>query len=194
MKAKIIFRKAIILFVICTISVVTGCKKDRTTEVSSPDTSSLQQLAKDDAQIQASDNEITTDVNNSLSSTSAKSIDSIPAISSCTITIDTIGVSKDTLQITMYYNGYNTLHNFTRTGTVIVTKLLGKPWSQAGCAVNFKYINLSVTKNSTGKTFIFNGNRQYHSFVYICWSIIMLHSLANQLLPFFGHSLPFRLF
>ena len=158
MKAKTIFRKAIILVVICTISVVTGCKKDRTTEVSSPDTSSLQQLAKDDAQVQASDNEITNDVNNAITSKSAKAVDSIYA---CTITVDTIGANKDTLQITMVYAGFNAGHNFTRTGTVIVTKPLGIPWSAQNCSVNFKYESLSITKVSTGKKFIFNGNRLF---------------------------------
>ena len=157
MKAKTIFRKAIILVVVCTISVVTGCKKDRTTEVSSPDTSSLQQLAKDDAQVQASDNEITNDVNTAITSNSSKSIEGINA---CNIKVDTIG-GGDTLEITLTYSGFNALSNFTRTGVVVITKPLGIPWSTQNCSVNFKYENLSITKVSTGKTFIFNGNRTF---------------------------------
>ena len=161
MKAEVIFRKAIILIVISTISVVSGCKKDRKNEVTNPDTSSLQQLAKDDTQVQSSDNEITNDVNNAITSNSSKSIDSIPPINACTITVDTIGFGKDTLRITMVYNGFNTGHNFTRTGIVVVTKPLGVSWSTQNCSVNFKYENLFITKVSTGKTFEFNGNRTF---------------------------------
>jgi hypothetical protein len=162
MKTKTIIRQAIVLIAISTISIVSGCKKDRTSDVTSPDTSSLQQLAQDDGQVQASDNEITNDVNSALTAHSSKAIDST-AINACTITVDTIA-GGDSLQITMVYNGFNTGHNFTRTGTVIITKPIGKHWSDAGCIVSFQYINLAITKVSSGKKFTFNGNRQFENY------------------------------
>jgi len=159
MKTKTIIRQAIVLIAISTISIVSGCKKDRTSDVTTPDTSSLQQLAQDDAQVQSSDNEIINDGNSALTAHSNKAVDST-AINSCTITVDT-NATKDSLQITMHYNGYNTGHNFTRTGFVVITKPLGKAWSVAGCSVQFKYENLYITKVSSGKKFEFNGSRTF---------------------------------
>jgi hypothetical protein len=157
MKTKTIIRQAIVVVAISAISIVSGCKKDRTSDVTSPDTSSLQQLAQDDAQVQASDNEIINDGNSALTAHSNKAVDST-AINSCTITVDT-NATGDSLQIKMVYNGFNTGHNFTRTGEVIITKPLGKHWSDAGCSVSFQYLNLAITKVSSGKKFVFNGNR-----------------------------------
>ncbi|MGD0709666.1 MAG: hypothetical protein ABR968_00650 [Bacteroidales bacterium] len=158
MKAQNVLKLITILIVVVGIN-ITGCKKDRTKPIQNPDTSSLLQLSKDDAQVQASDDEITNDANSVLSSTSSKSIDT--TINSCTITIDTIGALNDTLRISLYYDGYNTGGNFKRTGTVIITKPLLVPWKDAGCEVTYRYLNLSVEKISTGKTFTFNGTRTW---------------------------------
>jgi len=87
-------------------------------------------------------------------------LDSIP--NSCTITIDTVGA--DTLRYTLVYNGFSLLHNFSRTGTVIIKKLIGTHWYDAGTTVWFTYVNLQIEKISTGKTFTFNG--EGHSKMY----------------------------
>jgi hypothetical protein len=123
-------------------------------------TTSLIQLSKDDAQVQASDDEIMNDANTILTSTnSAKSMDTI-INSNLTITVDSIN-HGDTIVYTMIYNGFNTGHNFSRTGTVLIEKLKGVHWSTVGCAVTYQYINLAVTKVTDGKTFIFNGTRTW---------------------------------
>jgi hypothetical protein len=41
--------------------------------------------------------------------------------------------------------------------------LKGVHWSSAGCIVTFEYINLAIEKVSTGKTFTYNGTRQYEN-------------------------------
>jgi hypothetical protein len=161
MKTKNVFKLMAILIAVVGINIA-GCKKDHSTSTSTtPDTSSLSQLAKDDSQVQASDDEISNDANATLSSSSAKSMDTLPVINSCTITVDTVGATKDTLQITLLYTGFNTGHNFSRTGTVVITRPLGVQWKTQGCAVTFKYIQLAVTKVSTGKTFMFDGTRTW---------------------------------
>jgi len=161
MKTKIIIRQAIVLIMISTLSIVVGCKKDRKNDVVDPDTSSLQQLCKDDAQTQASDDQIMNDVNDVLSKNGGKTVnDSLP--NSCTITIDTLlGPLTDTVRYTFAYNGYSGLHNFLRTGTVIVKKLATTHWKDLGATVWITYIDLQITKISSGKTFTFNGFRTY---------------------------------
>ncbi|MGD0711689.1 MAG: hypothetical protein ABR968_10990 [Bacteroidales bacterium] len=154
MKTRNVLKLMAILIAVVGINIA-GCKKDKTS--TTPDPSSLQQLSKDDAQVQASDDEITGDANAELSSTSAKAMDT--TISSCNITVDTVG--GDSLQITLQYHGFNLGGNFKRTGTVVITKLLGVQWKTAGCAVVFKYENLIVEKISSGKTFTFNGTRTW---------------------------------
>jgi hypothetical protein len=157
MKTRNLLKLMAILIAVVGINIA-GCKKDKTTPAStSPDPSSLSQLAQDDNQVQASDNEIMNDGNTALSSNSSKSMDTT-AINSCTISVDTVGTN---LVITLVYNGFNTAHSFSRTGTVIITKPLGSHWVNAGCAVTFNYVNLAITKISTGKQFIFNGTRTW---------------------------------
>jgi hypothetical protein len=154
MKTRNVLKLMAILIAVVGINIA-GCKKDKTS--TTPDPSSLQQLSKDDAQVQATDDQITGDANSVLSSSSSKSMDT--TISSCVITVDT--VHGDTLQITLLYNGFSMGSGFKRTGTVVITKLLTSHWSDMGCAVTFKYESLSVEKISSGKTFIFNGTRTW---------------------------------
>ena len=122
---------------------------------------SLQQLSKDDAQFQASDDEITNDANAVLSSSklsSSKGMDT--TVSNCTIKVDTVG-GGDTLQITMIYSGFNKGLNFSRTGTVVITKPLNRRWKDTGCTVTYTYLSLAVTKVTAAKTFIFTGTRTW---------------------------------
>jgi PKD repeat protein len=120
--------------------------------VVNPDPSSLEQLSKDDLQFEASDDEIQNDANAVLSTNGDTTI------SSCAISTDTVGTN---LQFTLVYNGFNIGHNFSRTGTVIITKLLAVQWRTTGCAVTYQYVNLAITKISSGKTFVYNGTRTW---------------------------------
>jgi len=150
--------KFIAIFIALVTLNILGCKKDRTNDVTNPDTTSLQQLSKDDAQFQASDDQITNDANDVLSETSMAQIkaveDSLPG--NCSITMDTI---NDTLRINMAYSGPNNANTFIRNGTVIIKKRFGAKWQNAGTAVSYTYLNLAVTKVSSGKQFTFNGTR-----------------------------------
>ncbi len=156
MKSRNVIKLMAILVAVIGINIA-GCKKDKTT-TTTPDPSSLTQLAKDDAQVQASDDEISSDANGALTSTTSSSKGMDTTISSCIITVDTVGTN---LQITLLYSGFCTGHSFSRTGTVIITRPLGVQWKTAGCAVTYQYVNLQITKVTTGKTFIFNGTRTW---------------------------------
>jgi hypothetical protein len=160
MKTKNFLKLIAILIAVVSLNFA-SCKKDKTTDQTTPDTSSLQQLSKDDAQVQATDDEISNDANGVLTSSSKsmkiKDMDST-AINSCTVTIDTVGTN---LVITLVYNGFNTGHSFSRTGTVVITKPLGIQWKTAGCVVTLQYVNLAVTKIASGKTFTYNGTRTW---------------------------------
>jgi hypothetical protein len=69
----------------------------------------------------------------------------------------------DTIVFTLVYNGFNTGHNFTRNGTVIIEKLKGVHWNSMGATVTFNYVNLAITKVSSGKKFTFYGSRQFEN-------------------------------
>jgi hypothetical protein len=101
---------------------------------------------------------VLTTTSSSSASARLEATDSVPIINSCTIKVDTVGTN---LQITLTYNGFNTGHSFSRTGTVVITRPLGTPWGNVGCAVTYQYENLAVTKISTGKTFTLNGTRTW---------------------------------
>lgn len=159
MKTKNVLKLIVILIAVVGINFA-GCKKDRTKPIPNPDTSSLQQLSKDDSQVQASDNEILNDANSVLSSSSNKSMDT--TIVSCSISVDSL-THGDTIVYTLIYNNYNTVHGFIRNGTVLIEKHKGVHWRDAGATVIFEYVNLAITKISSGKTFTFNGTRQFEN-------------------------------
>jgi hypothetical protein len=156
MKSRNVIKLMAILVAVIGINIA-GCKKDKTT-TTTPDSSSLSQLAKDDAQVQASDDEISNDANSVLSSGSSKSMDT--TIVSCNISVDSL-THGDTIVYTLVYNNYSTVHGFSRTGTVEIEILKGVHWRNPGATVTFKYISLSIEKISSGKTFIFNGTRTW---------------------------------
>jgi hypothetical protein len=162
MKSRNVLKLMAILVAVIGINIA-GCKKDKTTTTSTtPDPSSLTQLAKDDAQVQASDDEISNDANGALTSSTSATKGMDTTISSCIITTkDTLIAGDSVLQITLQYSGFNTGHNFSRTGTVIITRPLGVQWKTAGCAVTYQYIGLAITKITSGKTFTFNGTRTW---------------------------------
>jgi hypothetical protein len=166
MKAKNLFKLMAILVAVIGISIA-GCKKDKTTTptTTTPDPSSLQQLANDDNQVTASDNEMTNDANGVLSSSKVNSVrsrvqgmDTMAPPANCTITIDTVGSNQ---VITLVYNGLNTTGTFSKTGTVIITKALGVKWSTQNASVTIQFVNLTITKVSSGKSFIYNGTRTW---------------------------------
>ena len=91
MKTKNLIRFAAILIAVVAFSVA-GCKKDKTNDAT-PDSSSMQQLSKDQNDVETSSNDAMNDVSNVLSGGSGKSLEGWP----CNATIDSSKIVNDSI-------------------------------------------------------------------------------------------------
>jgi len=155
MKTKKIFRLAVILVAIAAFAVI-GCKKDKK-EDPTPDSSSMQQLTKDQNEEETSSNDALNDVSAVLSGGSAKSLEFLP----CNATIDSTTVINDSITYHIIYNGLNCNGTRNRVGQVEFIKKVGTYWAQAGTSVSVKFINLKITRIATGKSLTLNGNKVF---------------------------------
>jgi hypothetical protein len=157
MKTMRMIKLGILMLVISGLS-LTGCKKDKQNDLT-PDSSSLQQLSKDENTLQDASDEALNDVNTLLSNGSLKSTDFWP----CNATIDSTEIVNDTITFHITYNGYNCNQTRYRTGQTEVKKRVGTHWHQALATVIVKYINLQITKVSTGKSITLNGTKTFQN-------------------------------
>ena len=156
MKTKTGFRIFVILMAIISFN-LTGCRKDK--EVADPDTSSLQQLSKDQENAESASDNVINDVNSVLSNGSKKSIEALP----CNVTVDSSSVVGDTITYSITFNGLNCGLTHTRYGNATVKRNINTSWHQAGTKVTVNYLNLVITKVSTGKSVTINGNRTFEN-------------------------------
>jgi hypothetical protein len=152
MKTKNLVRFIVIIFSISSF-VLDGCKKDKK-EDPIPDSSSMQQLSKDQTDVDNASNEAINDVSNVISGGIGKSLDNWP----CNATIDSSTIINDSIVYYITYSGLNCNNKRIRTGQVEVKKRVASHWGQPGTSVAVSYINLKVTKVSSGKSLILNGN------------------------------------
>ncbi len=152
MKTKNLIRFAVIIIAITSFT-FNGCKKDKKDDPE-PDSSSMQQLSKDEADMENASNDAMNDVSNVLSGGSGKSLEGWP----CNATIDSTTIINDSIVYHITYNGLNCNGTRNRTGNVDVKKKVGTHWAQLGATVAVKYINLKVTKIVTGRSITLNGN------------------------------------
>jgi hypothetical protein len=157
MKAMNLFKSLLFLVAIAGF-VLTGCQKDKQNDLT-PDSSSLQQLSKDENTLQTATDEALNDVNQVLSGSGLKSTNLWP----CNATIDSTEIINDTIIFFITYNGLNCNETRFRTGKVEVRKQVGTQWHDAGATVIVKYLNLSITKVATGKTIILNGTKTFQN-------------------------------
>lgn len=157
MKTKTIFNLTAILVAVIGISIA-GCKKDKNDNT---DTNSLQQLSKDEVAVESATNDVLNDANNVLSGgSSSKSIDGFP----CNATIDSVSHSTvDTIVYYMTFSGLNCSGTHTRTGNVIIKKAVGTHWINAGATVLVTYVDLKITKVSSGKSLTLNGTKTFEN-------------------------------
>ena len=158
MKTKIIFRLTLILIALIGIG-LSSCKKDKTTD-STPDSSSLQQLATDETNMQNATDEALNDVSAFLTGGNLKSTEMSP----CHVMIDSTSVFNDTIAYYLTYDGPNCAGTRIRTGQTIVKKQVGTHWIDAGATVIVKFINLHITKVSSGKSITLNGQKTFQNF------------------------------
>jgi len=157
MKTMKILKSGILLIAITGL-IITGCTKDKNNDLT-PDSSSLQQLSKDDNTLQDASDEALNDVNLMLSNGHLKSTEFWP----CNATIDSTAVDNDTITFYITYNGLSCNGKKMRTGQVEVRKHVGTHWHDAGATVIVSYLNLHITKVSTGKSITLNGTMTYQN-------------------------------
>ena len=151
MKTKNLSRFTFLLFVVIGLSLA-GCKKDKNTDPSD-DSSSLQQLSKDEESVESASDESMNDVNFFLSDGNLKSTNLLP----CNATVDSTAVVNDTITIYITYDGLNCSGTRFRTGQVQIRKHIGTQWFQAGATVMIRHINFTITKVSSQKSITLNG-------------------------------------
>lgn len=134
---------------------LTSCKKDK----NKTDTSSMQQLVKDDNRVKSADDGLMNDVNDVLSAGGNKSMNGLP----CNVNVDSSNVVNDTITYYIHFTGNNCHNTYSRVGEAEVRKNVNTPWSAAGTRVYVRYINVLVTRLSTGTIVTLNGTRVWEN-------------------------------
>ncbi len=129
-----------------------SCKKD-----SDPDTNSMQQLAADENKVAAADDEIMKDVNNVLSGSGQKSLNTFP----CNITVDSSTIVGDTIIYNITFNGLNCSGRWNRVGQALVRKNINTHWADAGAKVIVQYLNVQFTRVSDNLTLTLNDSKTF---------------------------------
>jgi len=150
MKKMKLIRQGVILLSMFVIN-FTSCTKVK--NEANSDTTSLQQLAKDQADVQSASEDGLNDANNVVTPGTTKSR-WVPN----NATVDTT-ISGDTTIYTITYNGNNRWNTRSRTGTIIVKRLTAIPWSQQGTTIWITFVNYKVNKGSTNKAVTLNGSK-----------------------------------
>jgi hypothetical protein len=157
MKTKKLIFAGAILIAIAGIS-FSGCKKDKS-DGPNTDTSTLQQLTKDEVAIQGANDDADKDVNDVISKSGGKAGNWVP----CNATLDSTSVVNDTITYNITYNGLNCSGTHNRSGQVQVRKNVNTHWKDAGAVVYVKFINLYITKISNGKSVTINGTKKHEN-------------------------------
>ncbi|MCX6230338.1 MAG: hypothetical protein NTZ33_02225 [Bacteroidetes bacterium] len=139
-----------LLFVIAIAGfLTTSCKKDAKDEKF--DSTSLQQLSKDEVTMESSFNDAVNDANIVVTgSNGGKSILSLP----CNATVVT-SFNGSIRTDTVTFNGLNCANNKYKTGKIVLQRDTTIPWSQASSTIQISFINLKVERAPMG---IPNGN------------------------------------
>ncbi len=152
---------AVILLAILGI-IVTGCSKKKDDTGPTPTgTSNLQQLAKDDNNVENAYNEVTNDANAILSGGSG--LKSTAVLFPCGVSVDSSQILNDSVTYYLTYNGLNCPGNLYRTGNVEIKRKLGEYWVMPGATVTIKLINFKVTHIASGISITYNGQSTFQN-------------------------------
>ncbi len=157
MKATKFLKIGVILIAVIGLTFA-GCKKEKQKDLT-PDSSSMQQLSKDDNVMENASDEALNDVNNLLSGGSLKSTNFWP----CNATIDSTSVINDTITFYITYNGSNCDSTLNRTGKIEIKKKVGTHWHDMGATVIVTLIDFHITKVSNGKSITLNGTKNFQN-------------------------------
>lgn len=158
MKTQNLFRYAFLMIAAMTLTFA-GCKKDTTTNKGSANTESMQQLTKDENNVENASDQALNDANLVLSPGKLKSTESWP----CNATVTFSGNVNDTITIDIIYHGKDCNNTHIRTGHVAIKKKYQEEWGQAGATVIVILDNFTITKISNGKSLTLNGTKHFQN-------------------------------
>jgi hypothetical protein len=160
MKTKNLFRFGFLMIAAMTLTFA-GCnKKDTTTTKGKTDTESMQQLTKDENNIENASDQACNDANSYMSESKLKS--GLPG-GPCNTTKTVGSVINDSITMDIEYHGNDCSNTHYRTGHVLVKKRYLEAWGQPGCTVIITLDNFSITKISTQKTLKLNGVKHFQN-------------------------------
>src|ERR1035437_1011542 len=158
MKTQNLFRFGFLMIAAMTL-MFAGCKKDTTTNKGSANTESMQQLTKDEINVENASDQALNDVNMVLSPGKLKSTESWP----CNATVTFGGIVNDTITIDIDYHGKDCSNTHIRSGHVIVKKRYLEDWGLAGATVIVRLNNFTITKISNEKSLTLNGTKHFQN-------------------------------
>lgn len=150
--------KRLQLFSVIVFLAIAGCKKGQEVDPN-PDTSSAQQLSKDESLFKRAADEIVQDATLLSIGRFEKSTHVLP----CNANVDSVVTLADSTYIYITFNGPNCSGIHKRTGKMLIRKKTGAHWVQAGTTIitevtNYKLTHTANNKSLTasGKTYIQN--------------------------------------
>jgi hypothetical protein len=155
MKTKTLSNLAIILFSAISLTLTSCAKEDLSMGIADPET--LEQLSADENDVDNVMKDSESDITSVMSNNSGdfKSSAWLP----CNAKVDTIVITNDTLTIRITFNGPTCNNKRNRTGKIELKTKVGTRWNQAGAAVLCKYIDFTVTRDTTNKSIKLNGTK-----------------------------------
>jgi hypothetical protein len=158
MKTKAFYTSGL-LTIFMILFMLSACKKDDIGKGKS-DSASLEQLSKDETNMEVVTDDALKDVEGVLSYQGGyKSTTILP----CNATLDSVTVVNDTITLYITYDGLNCNGTRNRTGQVEIRKRIFTHWGQPMASVKIRYINFAVTRVSTGHTIVFNGEKTFQN-------------------------------
>jgi hypothetical protein len=159
MKTRTLFNLALILTAALALTFV-SCKKDNL-DTGTADPATLKQLSADENDVQDAMNDAEGDITSVMSNNGGnfKSTEWLP----CHATVDSLSKENDTITIYITYNGLTCNGKLNKTGKIEIRKKAGSHWELAGAKVIYKFIDLTVTRISTGKSITLNGTKTFEN-------------------------------
>ena len=158
MKTKNLFRFGFLMIAAMTL-ILASCSKDKTTPKGSANTESMQQLSKDDNNVENASDQVLNDADMVLASGKLKSTESGP----CNATVTFGAPVNDTITIDIIYHGLDCSEHYFRTGHVAIKKKYQENWGQETATVIVILDNFTITKVATGKSLTLNGTKQFEN-------------------------------
>jgi len=137
-----------------------GCKKE-STSTSTTNTESMQQLSKDETNVENATDKALNDAEYYMIPAALKSVEI--GGGPCNTTKVTTGPTNDTITTTITYNGPDCNNIRTRSGQVIVKRKFQEYWGTPGATVLVYLNNFTTTRISNGKSLTLNGEKHFEN-------------------------------